>query len=83
MCVARVGASARPLSLHASLGLVVNMRDEHNNMCNIYVHGAAVAHGLGFTTLSKTPRQPAQRRGGRHGLGRLPPRPVLVNPELA
>ena len=34
MCVARVGASARPLSLHASLGLVVNMRDEHNNMCN-------------------------------------------------
>ena len=22
------------LSLHASLGLVVNMRDEHNNMCN-------------------------------------------------
>ena len=29
------GASARPLCLHASLCLVVNMRDEHNNMCNI------------------------------------------------
>ena len=29
------GASARPLCSHASLCLVVNMRDEHNNMYNI------------------------------------------------
>ena len=28
-------ASAWPLWLHASLCLVVNVRDEHNNMCNI------------------------------------------------
>ena len=29
------GASAWPLWLHASLCLVVNVRDEHNNLCNI------------------------------------------------
>ena len=66
-------------SLHASLCLVVNMRDEHNNMCNI----VSVVHGLGFNTLYQSPIQPAGRRGARPGLWRLPPRPPVTTPELA